>query len=66
MHMPKSNVFAYVCCMALGVVFIVLAVRGRFTDPLGNIILGIIGAAMVVGYAVVIARQLRDKKNREK
>ena len=33
MHMPKSNVFAYVCCMALGVVFIVLAVRGRFTDP---------------------------------
>lgn len=62
MHAPKSNTFAYVCCMLLGVVFIVLALRGRFSEPLANIILGVIGAAMVVGYAVVIHRHLKQKK----
>ncbi len=62
MHAPKSNTFAYVCCLLLGVVFIVLALRGRFSEPLANIILGIIGAAMVVGYAIVIRRHLKQKK----
>lgn len=65
MHAPKSNTFAYVCCMLLGVVFIVLALRGRFSEPLANIILGVIGAAMVVGYAIVIRRHLKQKKEGE-
>lgn len=66
MHAPKSNTFAYVCCMLLGVVFIVLALRSRFDEPLANIILGVIGAAMVVGYAIVIRRHLKQKKEGER
>ncbi len=65
MHAPKSNTFAYICCMLLGVVFIVLGARGRFSDPLGNIILIFLGGLMIVGYAIVIYRHLRDKKNKD-
>ena len=46
MHMPKSNTFAYICCMLLGVAVIYLGATGRFQDALGNIILMIIGARL--------------------
>ncbi|MBR5536631.1 MAG: hypothetical protein IKU58_01865 [Clostridia bacterium] len=63
MHMPKRNLFAYLCATALGVFIIVLAFRGQFDDLLGNIILGIIGAGMVVSGIVTIIRHLREKKD---
>ncbi len=66
MHAPKSNTFAYICCMLLGVVFIILGLRDRFRDPLGNIILMFIGGLMVVGYAIVIYRHLKEKKEQNK
>ena len=66
MHMPKSNTFAYICCMLLGVALIYLGTIGRFEDALGNIILMIIGAGMVVSYAIVIFRHLKAKKEQEK
>ena len=66
MHMPKSNTFAYVCCMLLGVVFIYLGATGRFQDALGNIILGVIGAGMVVSGIVTIIRHLREQKEQNK
>lgn len=66
MHMPKSNTFAYVCCMLLGIVLIYMGATNRFSDLLGNIILMIVGAAMIVGYAVVIYRHLKQKKEQEK
>lgn len=66
MHMPKSNTFAYICCMLLGVALIYLGAIGRFQDALGNIILMIIGAGMVVSYAIVIFRHLKEKKEQEK
>ena len=66
MHMPKSNTFAYICCMLLGVAVIYLGATGRFQDALGNIILMIIGAGMVVSYAIVIFRHLKEKKEQEK
>ena len=66
MHMPKSNTFAYVCCMLLGVVFIYLGATGRFKDALGNIILAGVGVLMIIGYAIVIYRHLKEKKEQEK
>ena len=66
MHMPKSNTFAYVCCMLLGVVLIYLGATGRFDDALGNIILIGVGVAMIIGYAIVIYRHLKEKKEQEK
>lgn len=66
MHMPKSNTFAYICCLLLGVAMIYLGATGRFQDALGNIILIIVGAAMIVGYAIVIFRHLKEKKEQEK
>ena len=63
MHMPKRNLFAYLCATALGAFIIVLAFRGQFDDLLGNIILGIIGAGMVVSGIVTIIRHLREKKD---
>ena len=66
MHMPKSNTFAYVCCMLLGVVFIYLGATGRFQDALGNIILAGVGVLMIIGYAIVIYRHLKEKKEQEK
>ncbi len=62
MHAPKNNVFAYICCMLLGAVFIFLGAQGRFTDALANIILMIIGGGMMVGYAVVIFRHLKARQ----
>ena len=62
MHMPKRNLFAYICATVLGAIVILLAFRGQFDDLLGNIILGIIGAGMVVSGIVTIIRHLRDKK----
>ena len=62
MHMPKRNLFAYICATVLGAVVILLAFRGQFDDLLGNIILGIIGAGMVVSGIVTIIRHLREKK----
>ena len=66
MHMPKSNTFAYICCMLLGVALIYLGAIGRFEDALGNYILMAVGAGMMVGYAVVIYRHLKAKKEQEK
>ena len=66
MHMPKSNTFAYVCCMLLGVVFIYLGATNRFNDALGNIILAVVGAGMIVGYAIVIYRHLKQTKEEDK
>ena len=66
MHMPKRNLFAYICATGLGACIILLAFRGQFDDLLGNIILGIIGAGMVVSYAIVIFRHLKAKKEQEK
>ena len=65
MHMPKSNTFAYICCMLLGVVFIYLGATGRFQDALGNIILAAVGVLMVIGYAIVIYRHLRGKEEKK-
>lgn len=65
MHMPKSNTFAYLCCMLLGVVFIYLGATGRFQDALGNIILAGVGVMMVIGYAIVIYRHLKEKKEQD-
>ena len=66
MHMPKSNTFAYICCMLLGVVFIYLGATGRFGEALGNLILMGVGAVMVVVYAILTVRQIREKKEQEK
>ena len=63
MHMPKRNLFAYICATVLGAVVILLAFRGQFDDLLGNIILGIIGAGMVVSGLVTIFRHLQEKSN---
>ncbi len=63
MHAPKNNIFAYVCCMLLGAVFILLGARSRFDEPLANIILAVVGAAMIIGYAVVIYRHLRSSRD---
>ena len=63
MHMPKRNLFAYICATGLGACIILLAFRGQFDDLLGNIILGIIGAGMVVSGIVTIIRHLREKKD---
>ena len=60
--MPKRNLFAYICATVLGAIVILLAFRGQFDDLLGNIILGIIGAGMVVSGIVTIIRHLREKK----
>ena len=65
MHMPKSNTFAYLCCMLLGAVFIYLGATDRFGEALGNYILMAVGAGMMVGYAVVIYRHLKSKKDGE-
>ena len=59
MHMPKRNLFAYICATLLGVCVILLAFRGQFDDLLGNIILGIIGATPVVRDA---ARKVGETK----
>ena len=66
MHMPKSTTFAYVCCMLLGVVFCYLGATGRVQDALGNIILAGVGVLMIIGYAIVIYRHLKEKKEQEK
>lgn len=66
MHMPKSNTFAYVCCMLLGVVFIYLGATNRFHEALGNIILMGVGVVMVIVYAIIIVRHLKEKKEQEK
>ncbi len=66
MHMPKSNTFAYVCCMLLGVVFIYLGATDRFGEALGNYILMGVGVLMIIGYAIVIYRHLKAKKEEEK
>ena len=66
MHMPKSNTFAYVCCMLLGVVFIYLGATDRFGEALGNYILMGVGVLMIIGYAIVIYRHLKEKKEQEK
>ena len=66
MHMPKSNTFAYICCMLLGVVFIYLGATGRFGEALGNLILMGVGAVMVVEYAILTVRHIREKKEQEK
>ena len=66
MHMPKSNTFAYLCCMLLGVVFIYLGATGRFGAALGNLILMGVGAIMVVVYAILTVRHIREKKEQEK
>ena len=66
MHMPKRNLFAYLCATALGALIIVLAFRGQFDDLLGNIILGIIGAGMVASGIVTIVRHLREKKDADR
>ena len=66
MHMPKSNTFAYICCMLVGVVFIYLGATGRFGEALGNIILMGVGAVMVVVYAILTVRHIREKKEQEK
>ena len=63
MHMPKRNLFAYICATLLGVCVILLAFRGQFDDLLGNIILGIIGAGMVVSGVITIFRHLQEKSN---
>ena len=63
MHMPKRNLFAYICATALGACIILLAFRGQFDDLLGNIILGIIGAGMVVSGVITIFRHLQEKSN---
>ena len=66
MHMPTSTTFAYICCMLLVVVFIHLGASGRFGEALGNIILMGVGAIMVVVYAIIIVRHLKEKKEQEK
>ena len=66
MHMPKSNTFACICCMLLGVVFIYLGATGRFGEALGNLILMGVGAVMVVVYAILTVRHIREKKEQEK
>lgn len=66
MHKPKSNTFAYLCCLLLGAVLIYLGATNRFQDALGNMILVIVGVAMIVGYAIVIYRHLKEKKEQEK
>ena len=65
MHMPKSNTFAYICCMLLGVVFIYLGATDRFGEALGNLILMGVGAVMVVVYAILTVRHIREKKEQE-
>ena len=62
MHMPKRNLFAYICATGLGACIILLAFRGQFDDLLGNVILGIIGAGMVVSGIVTILRHLKEKQ----
>ena len=66
MHMPKRNLFAYICATLLGGSIILLAFRGQFDDTLGNIILGVIGAGMVVSGIVTIIRHLREQKEQNK
>ena len=61
MHMPKRNLFAYICATVLGGLIMLLAFRGHFDQALGNIILGIIGAGMVVSGVVIILRHLKEK-----
>ena len=52
--------------MLLGAVFIYLGATDRFGEALGNYILMAVGAGMMVGYAVVIYRHLKAKKEQEK
>jgi len=66
MHMPKNNTFAFVCCMLLGAVLIYLGATSRFEDMLGNLILILVGVAMIIGYTIVIYRHLKEKKEQEK
>ncbi len=59
MHMPKRNLFAYICATLLGAVLIFLAVQQRFDDWLGNAILAIVGMMMIVSGIVVILRHIK-------
>lgn len=67
MHLPKSNLFAYICATVLGVCVMVVGFRGALSESLANGLLIFFGAMMVGSGLVTIRRHLKKaRENREK
>lgn len=62
MHMPKRNLFAYICATFLGVCLLVLAWRQHFDQWLGNVILALIGIMMIASGVVTILRHIKARR----
>lgn len=62
MHMPKSNLFAYICATLLGVVVMILGFRSSLSEAFANILLIFFGAMMVVSGVITIIRYLKSKQ----
>ena len=67
MHMPKKNLFAYICATVLGVCVMIVGFRGTLSEGFANGLLVFFGAMMVGSGIVTIQRHLKEKReNRHK
>ena len=67
MHLPKGNLFAYICATVLGVCVMIVGFRGALREQLANGLLIFFGAMMVGSGLVTIRRHLKNaRENREK
>lgn len=67
MHMPKKNLFAYICATVLGVCVMIVGFRGALSETLANGLLIFFGAMMVGSGIVTIRRHLKNaRENRDK
>lgn len=67
MHMPKKNLFAYICATVLGVCVMIVGFRGALSETLANGLLIFFGAMMVGSGIVTIRRHLKNaRESRDK
>lgn len=67
MHMPKKNLFAYICATVLGVCVMIVGFRSTLSETLANGLLIFFGAMMVGSGIVTIRRHLKNaRESRDK
>lgn len=66
MHLPKPNLFGYILAGVIGLLFIVMAVLGKFGNPMSNLIAGFAGAIAILSTVITLMNYAKQAKEQDK
>ena len=66
MHLPKPNLFGYILAGVIGLLFIVMAVLGKFGNTMTNLIAAFAGAIAILSTVMTLMNYAKQAKEQDK